>query len=309
MMGTRRVYFTCCLLLLIFAATLFLLGGYAAKRESIQLGDRHFLVLASSFLLSVSILPILIAFSIACGGLGCIQDRIALREILKRILAYLFMAGILFAGVGAYVRGRAVRDDYYRVFDEARWVGFLGLIFLALPVLFHLYGFGRHAFRESVENRVQQPLTVSEEKSMKAAKLYALGGLLLILSVLLRAFWSGWPWQEERVAGLSAAMAGLFTWPLGAALGTAALFLSVLQSLVAIHERIKLTAGITYFVGASLFLSSLYADLLREQPWDVPIRWPTATGLSLLLAVFLLNLVGMLRHQEQPARDVPLETD
>jgi hypothetical protein len=251
----------------------------------------------------------LIACSVACGGLGCIQGWIALPEMLKRILAYLVTAGILLMGVAAYIRSSTAGNDYYHVSDRARWIGFWGFSFLVMPLVFHLCGIGRQTFRQNGGNRAPQSLTNLEERSMKAAKLYAVGGLLLILWVFLRAFWSGWPWEEARAMGLSSVMAGLFTWPLGAALGAAALFLSAFQSLVAVHERIKLAGGITYFVGAVVFLLSLYGDLLRERPWDDPIRWTTATGLALLLVVLLLNLVGMFRNQEIPAREVPLRAD
>jgi hypothetical protein len=306
MMSTKKTYFICGLFLLLIAITLFLLGGYNAKREIIQIGDRRFLSVASTFLLSASLLPMLIACSVACGGLGCIQSWIAFPEILKRIIAYLFTAGLLLMSVAGYVRGSAAGDDYHDVFDAARWIGVWGFILLALPLLFHLYGFGRHAFRQNGGNRAPQSLTVHEEKNMKAAKLYAVGGLVLILWVLLRAFWSGWPWEEDRVVGLSRVMAGLFTWPLGAALGAAALFLAVLQSLVAIHERFKVAGGITYFVGVGVFLGSLYLDLLRERPFDNPISWTTGAGLALLLVVFLLNLVGILRNREIATREVAL---
>lgn len=144
---------------------------------------------------------------------------------------------------------------------------------------------------------------------MKAAKLYALGGLLLILLSVLRYFWLGWPWQELRGLGMAENSARIFTWPLGAALGAAALFLSILQSRVAIHERIKVAGGIAYFVGAVLFLGSLYWDLLRELPWKNSMSWPTAVGLALLLAVLLVNFVGMLCKQEIPARDVSPAAD
>jgi len=308
-MSTRRTYLTCCLLLLLITVTSFLFGGYGRKQEFIQTGDRSFAVHAGTLFLSVGILPTLIALSLACGGLGCIQDWVVLPGAMKRILAYLFAAGILLLGVADYTWVESnIGDELFRI-RVSRWIGFPGIISLTFPVLLDLYGLGRHAFRTNGGNRLQRPSKITGEKDMRAAKCYALGGLLLIMWVLLRSYFWRPPWLEPRAVGLSGVSAGLFTWPLAAALGAAALFLSVLQSLVAIHERIKLAGGIAYFAGASLFLVSLYGDLLREQPWKNSIRWTTATGLAILLIVLLLNLVGMLRSREKPERDISLAAD
>lgn len=308
-MSTAKSYFVCCLLLLLTAIVLFLVGGYDPHQEAIQIRDRYYFSVTSTLLLCATILPMLVAFAVACGGLGCIQAWIAFPELLKRSLAYLFTAGILLTGAGAYVRGSGAGDDYYLVFDEARWVVYWGFIFLTLPVLLHLYGFGRRAFRKNEGKRVLRPSEIAGVTNMKAAKLYGLGGLLLIFWVLMRGFWPGWPWEEEWAIGLSGVMAGLFTWPLGAALGAAALFLSVLQSQVAIHERIKVAGAIAYFVGAVIFLGFLYIDLLRDRPFTIPISWTTGAGLALLLVVLLLNLVGILRNRELPASEAALRVD
>lgn len=290
-MSTRKTYFYCGLWLLLLAVSLFLVGGLGAKRQVIQASERQFIVVASSLLVALNVVPLLACCSLACGGLGGIQRWVAFPEALKRVLAYLFAAGIVLQGLAGLIRGISVRIDFEEAnYHEGWWIGLWGFVLIALVVVFQLYGIAR---------RRSAPQREASGGNMRAAKFYAVGGLLLILWVLMRAFlafWGGWPWQVPRVVGESGALAGLFTWPLGAALGAAALFLSVLQPQIRVHERIKMAAGIVYFFGIFFMLSGLSFDLLREVPFDKPISWDTGVGVALVVAVLLVNLVGLFRH-------------
>ena len=132
---------------------------------------------------------------------------------------------------------------------------------------------------------------------MKAAKFYALGGLFLVFWALMRTFDWQLPWLDRYVYGLSIFYARMLTWTLGAVLGAVALFLGAMQAQVAWGERTRRNVAVVYFFGAVLFLLSFYDDLqgLRSEE---TMSWPTATGLAILLAVLVLNMIGMVRHHE-----------
>ena len=140
-------------------------------------------------------------------------------------------------------------------------------------------------------------------------RVYALCGLLVILWMTLRISLWVWPWREPSSEGFSAVFASVMTYPITVALGAAALFLSVLQPAIRLAERIKLAGAILYFSGTAVFFFSLFEDMRRDRPWDTSISWPSKTGLILLLAALMLNLIGMMRQREVPANHGAVSAD
>ncbi len=302
-MKPRKTYFACGLLLLLLSCAAFLIGGQSVRPEVTQLNHRHFLVRSGLNELSVILIPMLISCGAVCGALGCIQPWVALPLALKRLGAILFTGGIGLLSAASVIV--ATVTDYSAELMKMRWTAFAGYLLIAATILLNILGLAFHGVGRIAQGNLEKHQK-AEGVTMKAAKLYSLGGLLMILSAFTRAFWPGWPWEVEMTAGLTFTIAILWASNAGAALGASAFFLAAMQSYIPFHERLKMFVAIAYLVGSGVFLISLRADMIQERWFDSPMSWTTTCGLAVIVSALLANMIGVLRqHEPEPASNVP----
>lgn len=298
-MSLGKPYYLAGLAFLLLLCTIALAAAYGKGQTTTEISPHYYVTEPGDFETVLLVFPLLIAFAATTGGLGCIQPRIALPQIIRGSGAWALAAGIICHGIAPYRRFSGLQFELER-FHEAQWIGFLGTVLILYSLFVNFFGLLRHSWKRR-HNLAGSPSAWIGGTDTMTARVYALGGLMIILWMTVRISLWVLPWREPSWEGSSAVFASVMTYPITVALGAAALFLSVLQPAIRLAERVKLAGAILYFCGTAVFFFSLFEDMRRTRPWDSPIDWPAKAGLILLLAALLLNVIGMIRQREIPA--------
>lgn len=294
-----KLHYLLSLIILLTLLALALASPYGRQQSTIEVEPRHYAVIVGDPQIAVYVLPLLLSLAAALGGVGSIQSRVALPNLIRRSVAWAFAFGMAFHGLAHYWLATNNVFDFHTRNAEARWIGFAGTVLLLCTLLANIVGLVRHrrvsavmAQQESVDRLGGTDMT---------ARIYAWGGLLLLLWMTLRISQWVWPWLPLRSVGLTAFNAAMFTYPLTIALGAVALLLSQLQSSILLAPRLKAAGAVLYLSGTAVFCFSMFEDLRRDRPWDTPFSWSTSFGLALLLLALLVNLIGLIRNSPNAA--------
>jgi hypothetical protein len=297
-----RIYFTLSLALLLVLCALALAAPFGKRQTTIEVKPGHYAVLEGHQQIVVFTLPLMLSLAVALGGLGSLQPRVELPEVLRGSAAWAFTAGVAFHGLAHFwlATNSGFEFDYLLRFDESRWIGFLGTVLLLYALLLSVIG--------SIRGRALRRLRLTNPvppggADMLATRIYAWGGLLILLWMVLLILLAVWPWRPPMSFGLSVVSASLFTYPLTIALGAVALLLSPLQPFMKVSESLKSGGALLYLAGTMLFWLSMFRDLMRDRPWDTPFSWPTSLGSALVLLALIVNFVGLLRGGAALATD------
>jgi len=291
-MQLGKPYFVTGLTLLVLACGLALAAQFGDGRTSTEVEKNLYTVQPGYSEIAIVTLPFVLAASTFLAGLGGIQEQIKIAQTIQGSALWAAGAGVVFLGMMPWWAGRSSPFDPTGL-TEAQWLGFVGSVLFFYALMVNFIGNMRY-FAEL--RRGGARTSFPGGKPMLAAKVYACGGLLVVLLVVLRVGLDLSPWRDW-VSGLSTVMARLFVYPIATALGAASLLLSVMQPTLQIPGWARTAGAFLYFIGAGLCLVFLPEDLRRDSRWET-MSWPTAAGLALLLVALSINLIGALRSGE-----------
>jgi hypothetical protein len=138
-----------------------------------------------------------------------------------------------------------------------------------------------------------------------AAKLYMLGGLVIVLVIVSVTWYGTWrAWGPALKTGSASDIVhSTVVFPVALALGLIAIVLGLSQQASKVQERVKFVGAIAYLLGAVLFPLAMYNAVSRAD-WGGRVGIMSFVGAALVAMAIFLNLVGVLLYGRKNETEV-----